>query len=107
MHGPEKQVTQEDMWKTLAKHSSPKVEVKIEKAGESPKAQLRVLQWCDPVRTGRLSGYLLSRCGTYSISKNEGADKFVTYTAWCIAPKAQLGIVTTREAAEALCQAAP
>lgn len=107
MHGPEKQVSQEDMWKTLAKHSSPKIEVQSENIGQSPKAQHLVLQWQEPVRTGRLSGYLLTHCGTFSISKDIGKDDFVTYTAWRVSPKTELGIVATREAAELLCQAAP
>lgn len=100
------------MWKTLERHTGPKIGVKPQEVGESPKAKLREpLQWLEPVKTGRLSGYVLSQCGRYSISKDVGQNDFVTYTAWIrrsakdLNDQVMLGCRTERVAAEYLCQA--
>lgn len=111
MRKPQKVLTQADMWETLAKHSGLKIEVQPKEVGETAQPELRPLQWCDPVRTGRLSGYLLSQCGIYSISKDVGVDDFITYTAWIRRTakdkqdQVMLGCRTLLDEAKYLCQA--
>lgn len=114
---PEKQLTQEDMWKTLAKHAHAEVRILRENAAQSPKEKpavaLRPLKWQKPVRTGELSGYVLSQCGRYSISR-DSVKGAVMYTAWKRSPpdadgryqlpKANLGVRLTRKEAEHLCE---
>ena len=108
MRGPEKHLTQEDMWTTLAKHTKSELPKETPKAEATPKAELRVLEWCEPVRTGKLSGYVLTRCGTWSISKDVGKDDFITYTAWRRKTErvdaVMLGCRTTLTEAQHLCQ---
>lgn len=73
MHRPEKGLTQEDMWTTLAKHAQSEVQIHLQKVGETPKAELRIREpmvWQKPVRTGDNAGYVLSQCGRFSISKD-------------------------------------
>lgn len=106
MREAQKHVTQEDMWNTLSKHAKPQVHVQVSPAVATPKAELRVLQWEKPVKTGRLSGYVRTACGRFSISKEEVGDNEVLYTAWVMGKTPSLGTVTTREAAEKLCEAA-
>lgn len=78
MHKPPKGLTQEDMWKTLSKHAP----VQIPKVEQTPKAELRPpLEWCEPVKTGSGSGYILSQCGRFSITKNPSQGKPM-YMAW-------------------------
>jgi hypothetical protein len=112
MRKAEKYVTQEDMWTTLARHLSPNVQVQLPQEVPTPKAELR---WLEPVRTGRLSGYVLTACGRYSISKDIGQGDAVTYTAWKRLPDLErhgkpwkqmpvnLGCALTRAEAEQLC----
>lgn len=105
MRKEEKYVSQEDMWAKLAKHSSPKVEI-TPQAGEAPKEQLPALVWLEPVKTGRRSGYVLTACGAYSISK-DASESSETYTAWRRGdPPTNLGCVMTKAEAEKLCEGA-
>jgi hypothetical protein len=100
IHPPRKHVSQEEMWTTLAKHAKANVEVKV---------TAMPLEWLKPVRTGSNgSGYLLSQCGRFSVTKDVMDDeKTVTYTAWSRAtpPPANLGCVSTKEEAIAIAQA--
>jgi hypothetical protein len=112
---PEKGVTQEDMWKTLAKHAQTEVEVHLlrnaARVGASPKEKLRrplPLVWKQPVKTGEISGYVLTRCGRFSISKDSVMGKPM-YTAWRRSetrdlPPLNLGVRLTRNEAERLCE---
>lgn len=113
MRGPEKHVTQEEMWAKLAKHAKAEVEVQLSKRSEAPKEQFRVrepLKWDKPVKTGEIAGYVLSQCGRFSISKDSvrGAPM---YTAWARRKppheSINLGVRLTREEAERLCELAP
>ncbi len=73
MHPPQKVVSQGDMWETLARHAKAEVQIHRGKAGKTAQPELRVretLVWQKPVRTGENSGYLLSACGRFSISKD-------------------------------------
>lgn len=80
MHAPQKNVTQEDMWNVLAKHSS--LPVKTPEAGQTPKAELRSqIEWAAPVKTGESAGYILSLCGRFSITKSPSQGKPM-YMAW-------------------------
>jgi hypothetical protein len=94
MHPPKKELTQEDMWRTLAKHA--------------PVPQKAPLEWEKPVKTGPKSAYILTRCGTYSVSKDASGD-MVTYTAWKRptrgTPEINLGCRMTADEAKALCEA--
>lgn len=109
MHAPRKNVTTEAMWQTLAKHSS--LPIKPPEEGQTPKAELRVpLLWLDPVKTGPISGYVLTACGQFSISKDSvrGAPM---YTAWDRRPPKpamaiNLGVRLERVEAERLCELA-
>jgi hypothetical protein len=111
MRKPEKQVTQEDMWKILERHTGAPIQRKSSLVGESPKEKLREpLKWGEPVRTGRLSGYVLTACGRYSISKDVGVGDFITYTAWRVRMSSYeqpvlLGCRTSRIEAERIAQA--
>lgn len=110
MHGPEKNVTQEDMWKTLAKHSS--VPVKPPQSSESPEERLfrKPLEWCEPVRTGEKSGYVLSADGAFSVDKSP-VKGVPMYTAWARRqpPHASinLGVRLSLAEAQRLCELAP
>jgi hypothetical protein len=103
MRGPEKHITQEDMWATLAKHSPVPAPVKPPEAGVSPKEKLPALQWLEPVKTGANAGYVRTACGQFSISKDSVFGRAM-YTAWKL--KVELGIRPTRIEAEGLCEAA-
>ena len=107
------------MWETLAKYTKPPSSISnnVPDERQSPKEKLRrPLAWLEPVKTGRLSGYVLTACGGYSISKDVSGES-VSYTAWKCLPDLQrhgkpwkqmpvnLGCVTTRAEAEALCAA--
>lgn len=111
MHKPAKAVTQEDMWETLSRHAKSEVQIHREKVAETPKAELRPpLEWCDPVKTGPISGYVLSQCGHFSISKDSVHGKPM-YTAWDrrVTPPAMainLGVRLERKEAEHLCEIA-
>lgn len=97
IRAPQKHVSQEEMWATLSKHAKTNVEVTA-----------MPLEWQKPVRTGSNgSGYLLSQCGRFSVTKDVMDDeKTATYTAWSRAttPATNLGCVSTKEAAIALAQ---
>ena len=102
MRKAEKFVSQEEMWSKLAKHSKSSVAVAT--------AQPEPLVWLEPVKTGRRSGYVLTACGGFSISKDDCGTS-VGYTAWDrrVVPPAMainLGCVATKEEAEMLCEAA-
>jgi hypothetical protein len=110
MHGPEKLVTQEEMWARLAKHAPAQVELLLSKTEtQSPQENPAVapLQWQQPVKTGDGYGYVLTQCGRFSIEKRpvRGASM---YMAWRRRDPAEtstsLGIRTTRREAEHLCE---
>lgn len=112
MRKPGKAVTQEDMWETLAKHTKPQVEIHLQNAGESPKekAPLARLEWQTPVRTSAdgSTGYVVSVCGRYAISKDRvrGATMYTASRVRRPDEPILLGIRTTRADAEALCNEA-
>jgi hypothetical protein len=97
MRPPQKEVSVEEMWEKIAKHVPP---------GTIKPQSREVLKWDKPVRTGELSGYMLEVHGRYSITKDASGTE-VTYTAWKRATRSgaevNLGCVTKREEAEALC----
>jgi hypothetical protein len=112
MRKAEKHVTQEDMWATLARHANVEVQVQLSKEREAPKEQLRVrepLKWHEPVKTGGVSGYVLSQCGRFSISKDSVKGKPM-YMAWLRKDpphdSVSLGIRLTLKEAEHLCELA-
>jgi hypothetical protein len=108
MRKAQKAVTQEDMWSTLARHAKVEVRIHLEKAVEAPKEQRPPLEWCEPVKTGAISGYVLSRCGDFSISK-DSVNGAPMYSAWDRRTKPMatlLGIRTARWEAEKLCEIA-
>jgi hypothetical protein len=87
MHGPQKLVSQEDMWKKLEKHSGARPLVKPPEATQSPKEKSDPLQWHPPVRTHEGgAGYMASQCGRFSISKDGHKTTGFTYTAWKVLP---------------------
>jgi len=114
MHPPQKVVTQEDMWKTLAKHV-PQTSVKLPPAAQSPKEKAAPLEWHKPVRTGERSGFVQTVCGRFSISKDASGEE-VSYTAWRRMPDTMrdgrpykempvhLGVFKARADAEAICR---
>jgi hypothetical protein len=116
MRDAEKAVTQEDMWKTLAKHAPVEVRVQLSKTeAQTPKAEsaiaLEPLLWNKPVWTGThdnpyVCGYILSQCGRFSICKDSVHGKEM-YMAWARRepPHASiiLGVRPTRAEAEVLC----
>src|SRR5262245_61254110 len=93
MHPPQKEVSHEDMLRILARHAS---------------KTKRRLEWDKPVKTGRLSGYMKTLCGGWSISKDACRDE-VSYTAWRSPTKTEatvnLGCRLKVEEAKALCEA--
>lgn len=102
LHEPAKHVSHERMKEILASHT-PKAEepCKPNEVGETPKAEL---QWDKPMRTGPLSGYVLTLCGLYSVTL-ESVDGVRMYRAWK-RPSTDLGTATTAAEAQAICQAA-
>lgn len=109
MRRPEKGVTQEDMWKTLAKHSKPDVQVLPETQSAQQKSGL---EWKDPVWTSQNgpngAGYRETVCGRFTISKDAHELGF-SYTAWrreASFPPTILGLKPTAKEAMALCEAA-
>lgn len=105
---PEKYVTTEDMWTTLAKHSP--VPLQTPKGSESPKEKRRVLVWEKPVKTGELAGYVLSADGGFSVDKTP-VNGVAMYTAWARRQppheSINLGVRTTLKEAQHLCEIAP
>jgi hypothetical protein len=106
MHAPRKEVSQEDMWTTLAKHAP----VKRPQVVATAKPELPPLEWCEPVKTGALSGYVLTMDGHFSVSKDvvRGAPM---YTAWDRRPKPvamaiNLGVRLALVEAKKLCELA-
>jgi hypothetical protein len=93
------------MWEKLARHA--KVELKPPQNSESPKEKLPPLVWEKPVKTGELSGYVLTQCGGFSISK-DSVNGAVMYTAWLrtTKPATNLGVRLGRVEAEHLCELA-
>lgn len=119
MHPPLKQVSQEEMWQTLAKHAKPQVSVKPLPAVPSPKEKSAPLEWLKPVRTSdEGAGYVQTVCGRFSVSKDGNKTDGFTYTAWRRHPDVMeegklrkvmpdnLGCTTDREQAKAWCEAA-
>lgn len=108
MRKPEKQVSQEDMWETLKKHSP--VPFQTPQSSESPKEKLRVLVWEKPVKTGELAGYVLSADGGFSVDKTP-VNGVAMYIAWArrIPPheSINLGVRTSLKEAQHLCEIAP
>jgi hypothetical protein len=114
LHEPQKVVTQEDMWTTLARHV-PEGSLKPPQATQSPKEKSVPLEWHKPVRTGERSGYVLTACGRYSITKDAHGEA-VTYSAWKRLPDTirdgrpykempiPLGVFKIRADAEAICR---
>lgn len=78
---PQKQCTQEEMWATLAKHTKAEVRVHVSNETQSPKEKSAPLEWQKPVRTGEMSGYVLTTCLKYSVSKDCVGGKPM-YLAW-------------------------
>jgi hypothetical protein len=98
---PQKEVSQEEMWAKLAKHTKPRVEVKLP-------AETRPLEWQKPVKTSpHGAGYMLSACGKFSVTKDMHELGF-SYTAWLrtTQPATNLGCKLKKEEAMALCEAA-
>jgi|AGTN01.3.fsa_nt_gi hypothetical protein len=92
------------MMARLAERSAGKVPVDVK-----PKEPL---QWQKPVKTGQHGqGYILSECGTFSVTKDMHELGF-NYSAWDWRPKklgkpaVNLGIKQTKDEAIALCEAA-
>lgn len=111
MREPQRQVTQEDMWAKLAKHAKTEVEIHLSKAVQSPQAKPAVapqpLVWLEPVKTGKDCGYVLTRCGRFSIEKRpvNGAPMYMAWRRQEVAHESvSLGIRTTRREAERLCE---
>lgn len=96
MRKAEKFVSQEEMWTKLARHAKPTIVVKAP------------LEWLEPVRTGKRSGYVLTACGLWSISKDDSGTS-VSYTAWkrSTDPATNLGCVASRAEAERLIEEVP
>lgn len=111
MRAPEKHVTQEDMWETLKKHAQSEVELQLSKReGQTPKAELPVrkpLKWQKAVKTGEISGYMLSADGAFSVSKDSVRGKPM-YSAWKrdTDPATNLGVRLTLLEAQHLCELA-
>lgn len=116
MRGPEKLVTQEDMWTRLAKHAPAEVEIHRQKAAQTPKAEPAVallpLEWHKPEWTGppgdrHRCGFILSLCGRFSITR-ERVHGGEMYEAWRRKDPAHesipLGIRSTKREAEHLCE---
>lgn len=115
MREPRKEVSQERMWETLAKHAKAQVEVHRKTVGESPKEKLRervdALDWLEPVKTGKDTGYVLTRCGHFSVAKVVvcGKPMYHAFRVTVIAgkrdyPQIGLGVRLTPEDAKHLCE---
>lgn len=109
MKRPEKGVTQEDMWKTLAKHAKPDIQIGPKTQSAQPKAPL---EWKDPVwtsdRGNRGSGYQETVCGLFTISRTEHELGY-SYSAWrreSEFPPTSLGVVSSSDEAKKLCEGA-
>lgn len=105
MHGPQKALTQEDMWSTLSKHCP--IPSQTPQVVATPKAEPPPLVWEKPVKTGEISGYMLSADGAFSVSKDSvrGAPM---YSAWKrnTDPATNLGVRLTLAEAQHLCELA-
>lgn len=106
IHGPEKMVTQEDMWRVLEKHGGTRPEA-VQTPKAEPAVALQPLVWLTPVKTGDGSGYVLTQCGRFSIEKRKVKGKSM-YMAWLRKEppheSISLGIRLTRREAEHLCE---
>jgi hypothetical protein len=109
MRRPDKGVTQEDMWKTLAKHAKPDIQISPE--AQSPKEKAP-LEWKDPVWTSQHgqngAGYRETVCGRFTISKDAHELGF-SYTAWrreASIPPTILGLGASAKEAMKLCEEA-
>lgn len=107
MRRPEQSHTQEDMWKTLARHAKPDIQISPETQSPKEKAPL---EWKDPVWTSRHgpngAGYRETVCGRFTISKDAHELGF-SYTAWrreSEFPPTTLGVKRTAKEAMALCE---
>src|SRR3569833_1081710 len=108
MRRPEKGVSQEDMWKTLAKHAKPDIQVHPETQSPQEKAPL---EWREPVWTSphgqNGAGYRETACGRFTISKDAHELGF-SYTAWkreSAFPPTVLGVEANAKEAMELCEA--
>ncbi len=98
------------MQEILAKRSGLDPEqVRVECEPKTEPLPLARIQWQPPVRTGERSGYILSQCGKWSISKDLSGET-VSYTAWrCATQKydqpTHLGVRNSADEAKLLCEA--
>jgi hypothetical protein len=107
MHAAQKQVSMEDMWATLESHPGCHRPTVV----QTPKAESAIalppLDWDKPVKTGENSGYLLSLCGLFSISK-DSVKGVAMYTAWRRRqgeiPERMLGIRDHLDEAKHICE---
>lgn len=109
MKRPGKDITQEDMWKTLARHAKPEVDVQVQPAAQSPKEK-SALHWNEPIWTSphgpNGAGYRETVCGRFTISKDAHELGF-SYTAWkreAQFPPTSLGVKATAKEAMKLCE---
>lgn len=101
---------QQRMLEKLARRAKPQVSVQISNTGETPKAELRLLEWEKPRRTGEGRAVMFSTCRTFRIDKvttRTASD----YTIWKLAAirgelNQRLGCVDEPDKAKALCEAA-
>lgn len=112
MRGPQKEVSQLEMWETLKRHLPPgssfKVVVQVDQTPKAePAVALQPLEWGEFVRTGKTSGYALTLCGRFSIEVRRVHGAWM-YMAWLRKEpphdSVTLGIRTTRAEAETLCR---
>jgi len=107
MRPVQKGVTQEDMWKTLARHAKPDIQANPETQSPQAKAPL---EWKPPVWTSPRgpegAGYRETVCGRFTISKDAHELGF-SYAAWRREkefPPTMLGIKKTGNDALKLCE---
>lgn len=116
MREPQKELTHDDMWKTLAKHGASRADVEVRPAEPAgPHLQPpAALVWQKPVHTKGLdgkpngTGYCISVCGQFVIAKVKMGPEIV-YTASKRRdgfPAAVLGSVKSFEEAKAVCERA-
>jgi len=104
------------MWAKLARHAPAEVEIQLSKAVQSPQEKPAVassplvwgeVKWTGPKDDPRLSGYILSQCGRFSINGRR-VNRGYHYMAWFRKDppheSVSLGIRTTRREAEHLCE---
>jgi hypothetical protein len=108
IRAPEKHVSEEDMWAKLAKRTKPLVSINPPQAAQTPKAELRVLEWLKPVRTGEGTATVKTACGRFRIDRVT-SQASVGYTCWQMRPghlNERLGCADDPDKAKRLCEAA-